>query len=111
MLASSSLSYDSLLAHAPAKKGLPKGVVDLVRSCMIQVFPLQVYLGPSILAECTHNHNGTQQGDTAMAHRLRGCEYSNELDTRQLNCEQLTSCSVLRVCRHDIRVTPGLHSL
>ena len=50
MLASSGFGYDSLLAHAPAKESLPKRVVNLVRSCMVQVLPLQVDFWSPILA-------------------------------------------------------------
>lgn len=67
MLASSCLGYDSLFAHAPAKESLAEGVIDLVRSCMVQVFPLQVNLWSTIFAVCRHNHNGTQLGDGTTA--------------------------------------------
>ena len=111
MLASSSLSYDTLLAHAPAEESLPKGIVDLVRSCMVQVFPLQVDLWSTILAAYRNNHVGTQQGNRARAHMQKCCGQRSMLDTRQCSCPQLTFCSGPRVCLRDIKVTPGLHNL
>ena len=61
MLTSSRLGYDSLLAHAPTKESLPKRVVNLVRSCMVQVLPLQVDFWSAILAACIHNNNGNSR--------------------------------------------------
>ena len=50
VLAGSCFRNDSLLSHASAKKGLPQGVIDLVRACVVQVFPLEIDFWPPILA-------------------------------------------------------------
>lgn len=44
MLSRSCLGDDFFLSHFLGEKRFPEAVVDLVRPCMVQVFPFQVYL-------------------------------------------------------------------
>ena len=49
MLTGSGLRYYSLLAHASTQEGLAQGVVDLVRSGVIEILPLEVNLWSTVL--------------------------------------------------------------
>ncbi len=45
MLTGAGFGDDALLAHPPGENGLPDGIVDLVRSGVQEVLPLEVNLG------------------------------------------------------------------
>ncbi len=44
MLASTGLCYKTTLTHPFSKKCLGKGIIDLVRTCVAEIFSLEIYL-------------------------------------------------------------------
>lgn len=82
MLTGACFCNDSLLSHAPAKEGLPQGVVDLVCPCVIQVFPLEVDFRSPILAahvqsEAQHKLKLPTEASVCTLTTVRSCYICN----------------------------------